>query len=199
MSRPTHDLIEHIAEFPGIGPRQARRIVQFLLASGAPFREKLASLIIESGKSTSPCSVCFRFDDTRDSGACSICSDPMRDHTTLMVVEKDIDIEGIEGSGAYRGTYFVLGGLKTMTERKNSRIVRVKELLERVSKNGTKEIIFALSTTPEGDYTARELMKEIQKAKPDKTVTLLGRGLSVGAEIEYADAETLRSALRNRS
>ncbi|MES2135232.1 MAG: toprim domain-containing protein [Patescibacteria group bacterium] len=199
MSRTTHDLIEHIAEFPGIGPRQARRIVQFLLSAGAPFREKLAQLIIDSGTSTSPCNVCFRFDDTRDSGTCSICSDASRDHTSLMVVEKDIDIEGIEGSGAYRGTYFVLGGLKTMTERKNSRTLRTKELLSHIGKNGTKEVIFALSTTPEGDYTARELSKEIQKATPDKKVTLLGRGLSVGAEIEYADAETLRSALRNRS
>lgn len=197
--RPTQDLIEHIAEFPGIGPRQARRVVQFLLSAGVPFREKLANLIIESGKSTSPCTTCFRFDDARDSGICSICSDSLRDHTTLMVVEKDIDIESIEGSGAYRGIYFILGGLKTMTERKNSRMVRTKELLERVAKNDTKEIIFALSTTPEGDYTARELSKEIQKAHPDKKVTLLGRGLSVGAEIEYADSETLRSALRNRS
>ncbi|MES2014205.1 MAG: toprim domain-containing protein [Patescibacteria group bacterium] len=199
MSRSRNDLVELITEFPGIGPRQARRIVQFLLAAGTPFREKLARLIIESGASTSPCTICFRFDDSRDSGVCSICADPLRDQATLMVVEKDIDIEGIENSGAYKGRYFVLGGLKTMTERKNARMVRVSELLTHIAKSDVQEVIFALSTTPEGDYTARELAKEIQKAKSGVSVTLLGRGLSVGAEIEYADAETLRSALKNRN
>ena len=116
-----------------------------------------------------------------------------------MVVEKDVDIEGVEGSGAYHGKYFVLGGLMAMTERKHSRVLRNKELLMRVQKNGIQEIIFALSTTPEGDYTARELMKEMNTANPDIKTTLLGRGLSVGAEIEYADSETLRSALKNRN
>jgi recombination protein RecR len=198
MSRVTQELADLITEFPGLGPRQARRAVQFLLGAGAPFREKIAHLILEAGKASSPCTLCFRFDDTKG-GVCAICADGTRDQDTLMVVEKDIDIEGIESSHAYQGLYFVLGGLKMMTERKNARTVRSKELLARSLKGGIKEIIFALSTTPEGDYTARELSKEIQKAKPDIKTTLLGRGLSVGAEIEYADSETLRSALKNRS
>ena len=199
MSRLTQELADLITEFPGLGPRQARRVVQFLLSSGAPFREKLARLILEAGASVLPCPLCFRLDDTKDKGLCNICADDSRDRTAVMVVEKDIDIEGIEGSHGYRGLYFVLGGLKMMTERKNSRTVREKELLARIPKESVEEVIFALSTTPEGDYTARELAKEIQKAVPAIRTTLLGRGLSIGAEIEYADSETLRSALKNRS
>ncbi len=199
MSRTTEDLVNQIAEFPGIGPRQAKRIVQFLLFAGAPFREKLAKLIEKAGALAIPCVRCFKYDDRRDSGLCTLCSDTSRDVNVLMVVEKDIDIEGIENSGAYHGSYFVLGGLLTMTQRKNSRTIRSKELLAHIQKSPMQEVIFALSTTPEGDYTARELVKEIEGIKPEVKGTLLGRGLSVGAEIEYADAETLRSAFKNRT
>ncbi|TAJ14902.1 recombination protein RecR [Patescibacteria group bacterium] len=197
--RQVNELTDLIAHFPGIGPRQARRVVQFLLSSGSAFREKLARLIIEVGQSASPCAICWRFDDLRGNKICSICSNESRDRDLLMVVEKDIDIEGIESSGAYRGLYFVLGGLMTMTERKSARIVRTRELITHIQNNETSEVIWALSTTPEGDYTAREIMKEINTVKPNVTTTLLGRGLSVGAEIEYADSETLRSALKNRA
>lgn len=199
MSRTTEDLANHIAEFPGIGPRQARRIVQFLLFAGAPFRAQLALLIESAGAHAVPCKKCFKYDDKQASGLCTLCADTSRDATVVMVVEKDIDIEGIENSGAYRGNYFVLGGLLTMTQRKNARAIRSKELLEYAKKNPVQEIIFALSTTPEGDYTARELMKEVGNTAPEVKTTLLGRGLSVGAEIEYADAETLRSAFKNRT
>ena len=76
---------------------------------------------------------------------------------------------------------------------------RTAELLVRIKKNGVTEVIFALSTTPEGDYTARELAKQLSAIDPVLKTTLLGRGLSVGAEIEYADSETLRNALQNRN
>jgi recombination protein RecR len=85
-----------------------------------------------------------------------------------------------------------------MTQRKTPSL-RTEELIERARKNNLTEIIFALSTTPEGDYTARELVKEFSEKFPNIKTTLLGRGLSVGAEIEYADSETLRSAFKNRS
>ncbi len=86
-----------------------------------------------------------------------------------------------------------------MTERKNPPYVRIKELSEKIKKNGITEIILALSTTPEGDFTAHELMNRFKEEFPAIRSSLLGRGLSVGAEIEYADAETLRNALKNRA
>lgn len=198
MNRATEELTELIAEFPGLGPRQARRIVQFLLSKNAAYRERLTVLIAEVAKNAKRCKDCFRFDDLDPKGLCRICADASRDTHALMVVEKDVDIEGVESSGAYRGKYFVLGGLMSMTKRKNGS-PRDQELFSRIAKNGFTEVIFALSTTPEGDYTARELMKILNAGYPDVKTTLLGRGLSVGAEIEYADSETIRNAFKNRA
>ncbi len=187
-----------MAEFPGIGPRQARRIVQFLLAKDAQYRNSLSELVKDIRNQISQCSVCFRFDDMNGDKTCKICADKNRNRALLMVVEKDVDIEGVEASGAYKGLYFVLGGLMALTERKKGNTVRSNELMVRIQKNNLSEVIFALSTTAEGDYTARELANKIKNLHPI-TITLLGRGLSVGAEIEYADAETIRNALQNRT
>lgn len=198
-NRSIEELSQLVSEFPGIGPRQARRIAQFLLGKSAAYREELAKLVVDVARSAKQCKECFRYDDLSQTGLCRICADQSREQTTLMVVEKDVDIEGVEASGAYRGKYFVLGGLMSMTQRKHSHAMRKDELLERLRKNNLTEVIFALSTTPEGDYTARDIIKEAGEKFPNIKTTLLGRGLSVGAEIEYADSETLRSALKNRA
>lgn len=199
MARPIQELSSLISEFPGIGPRQARRIVQFLLTKTPAFREKLSEILRAIGSTTEQCTSCFRYDDSGNGRTCSICANVERDSQVLMVVEKDADIENVEASHAYRGLYFVLGGLIPMTERKNASYVRSRELQEKIKKNGITEIILALSTTPEGDYTGRELMDLLRSIKSDLKISFLGRGLSVGAEIEYADSETLRNALKNRT
>jgi len=195
MSKSIRDLAALISEFPGIGPRQARRIVQFLLSKNPAYREKVAKMIVETGARSAQCVSCFRYDDIAKGGLCRICSDPERDQASLMVVEKDADIDSMEAAGVYRGRYFVLGGLIHMVEKKNAPKARVNELTERIAKNGITEVILALSTTPEGDYTAREITQMHTNVK----TSLLGRGLSIGAEIEYADSETLRNALKNRA
>ena len=193
-------LADAISEFPGIGPRQARRIVQFLLSKPAQFRRELAKLIETIDKDIAPCTSCFRFDELNGGSVCRTCSDENRDHESLMIVERDVDIDALEGSSAYRGVYFVLGGLISMVKKKkNGSDPRIKELSDRIGTNNLKEIIFALSATPEGDYTAQELMKDAKEKSSSIKVSLLGRGLSVGAEIEYADSETLHNALKNRS
>lgn len=198
--RSIHELSDLFATLPGIGPRQARRIVQYLLAREPRFREQLADTLKDIGAHVSQCTSCFRFDEASNLKLCRLCRDEARDPKTVMVVEKDVDIDGIESSEAYRGLYFVLGGLMSMgREKKNAPKPRTKELVSRIKKNGVEEVIFALSTTPEGDYTARELAREIKTGHPNIRASLLGRGLSVGAEIEYADQETIRSALKNRS
>lgn len=199
MARPIQELSSLISEFPGIGPRQARRIVQFLLTKTPAFREKLAEILRAIGTTTEQCASCFRYDDSGNGRICSICANVERDSKILMVVEKDADIENVEASHAYRGMYFVLGGLIPMTERKNASYVRSRELQDKLKKNGVTEIILALSTTPEGDYTGRELSDLLKTVKSDLKISFLGRGLSVGAEIEYADSETLMNALKNRT
>ncbi|MDE2079055.1 MAG: toprim domain-containing protein [Patescibacteria group bacterium] len=192
------ELTELIAEFPGLGPRQARRIVQFLLYKNGGYREKLTKLILTVAANAKQCASCYRFDDLDTHSLCRICADSARENT-LMVVEKDVDIEGMEASSAYRGRYFVLGGLMSMTGRKNPPSFRDTELAARIAKDGLSEVILALATTPEGDYTADALMRTLTEKHSGIKITLLGRGLSVGAEIEYADTETLRNALKNRA
>ena len=177
-------------------------MVQYLLSRDQDFRQQLASQIESMSQKTVQCSECLRFDDPSAAGMCSICADPLRDSTTIIVVEHDVDIEAIESSLTYKGKYFVLGGLMNLVKQRKEKKIHVAELtkrIERGSKAGLKEVIFALATTPEGDYTAHELIKSIGTTFPTLTLTLLGRGLSVGAELEYADPETLRSALKNRS
>lgn len=190
-------LTDILAHLPGLGPRQARRAVQYLLAREPRFRTELAEMIARMSDETMQCSRCFRFDEPHTSKLCAACGDTARDGALLMVVEHDVDIDAVEASGTYRGYYFVLGGLMNLVKQRKEKIIRIAELQERV---GTvQEIIFALATTPEGDYTAREISKQLSEKHSHLTITLLGRGLSVGAELEYADAETLRSALKNRS
>lgn len=200
MPQSLQKLIDSIAELPGIGPRQARRVVQFLLRSDPAFKRRLAEGILTINDHISQCSSCFRFDEVNTEGHCPICGDASRDSALLLVVEKDVDIDGIEAAGMYKGNYFVLGALMPLArQRKQSVSPRTDALLQRISKGVISEVILAFATTPEGDVTAHELKEMIKTAHPTVTVTMLGRGLSLGAEIEYADHETLRSALSGRS
>jgi recombination protein RecR len=202
-----HDAISKLAEvfvqFPGIGKRQAKRFVYFLLAQDASFREDLAKLIRELQNDIASCVQCHRFFVGRktQSDVCDICSDPARDKTALMIVEKDVDLENIESSGAYNGRYFVLGGTVPVLDEAPEHRVRAKELQERIESDTPKEIILATSAHPEGENTAeyvRTLLAPFQE-KHSFSLSLLGRGLSTGTELEYSDADTIKNAFENRS
>lgn len=201
MPRSIAELTDLIAEMPGIGPRQARRVVQFLLRANPEYKKKLVKGIETLSDTIAQCSFCYRYDEINKDTLCAYCSNKNRDASSLMVVEKDVDVDGVEGAGVFKGYYFVLGSLIPLTQTRRTRVnPRVHELLTSLKKRqDLSEIILAFATTPEGDYTARELQKTIQKDFPSLKISLLGRGLSLGAEIEYADQETLRSALQGRS
>lgn len=201
-------LIDAFMKFPGIGPRQARRFVYYLLEAEPQAVEALVLQIQELKKSASQCADCGRFFSTvengRGAGLCLICRDSGRELGALMVVEKDIDLENIERAGIYRGRYFVLGGLMPILDNKDSpqskRIKNLVELISRLQKKGLKEIIIALSVSPEGDFTAELVKGAISPllGKPNLRLSSLGRGLSSGSELEYSDSETLKNALKNR-
>jgi recombination protein RecR len=199
-------LTEYFREFPGIGPRQARRFAYFLLTKSPSFADELARLVVEIKKSMRVCDSCFRFyAGGRGSGAatatiCTICSNTERNHAELMVVARDVDLETIEKSGTYNGMYFVLGGTVPILEKSPETRVRSRELLKRISA-GEKEIILSLSATPEGEHT-EEIIRTLLKPVAEKNgikITVLGRGLSTGAELEYSDADTIKNALKNRA
>jgi recombination protein RecR len=201
MPRSIQELTDLIAELPGIGPRQARRIVQFFLRADQSFKKKLAGRIESLSAGVSQCASCFRFDETANR-LCPLCADTGRTNATVMVVEKDVDVEGIESARMYQGAYFVLGSLMPLTKQRRTALSpRVPELIAGLKKRlpELQEVVLAFATTPEGDYTARELKRTITESFPSLKVSFLGRGLSLGAEIEYADHETLRSAFQGRS
>ncbi|OHA20252.1 MAG: hypothetical protein A2849_02950 [Candidatus Taylorbacteria bacterium RIFCSPHIGHO2_01_FULL_51_15] len=195
-------LTELFREFPGIGPRQAKRFVYFLLSRDSSFLGELSGLIEVLKQDIVQCADCFRLFAKRGSlTRCPICADSSRVHRELMVVAKDTDLEAMEKSGTFEGQYFVLGGTMTLIPRKCSDKLRLKELETRIArdvKSGVlKEVILALSANPDGEYTSEELRKLIGPL--GVTVSTLGRGLSTGSELEYADTETIKSALKNRS
>lgn len=193
------------AEFPGIGTRQSRRFVHFLLKRDRAYIAEFVRLVEELRGSVSECARCHHYFTKKhpEAGAlCSICADSTRDHTMLMIVEKDSDMEAIEQSGTYHGCYFILGGTLPILEKNPETRIRITELLKLIEKESLdiKEIILACAVTPESEHTAEYVRNEIAPVAEAHliTITTLGRGLSTGTELEYSDAETLRYALEGR-
>jgi recombination protein RecR len=129
---------------------------------------------------------------------CSVCSDDTRDSTLLCIVPRDIDLESIEKSGSYNGHYFVLGGVVPILDKEPEKRIRIKELESRIKENkDIKEIILAMNANQDGENTAEYLKHKFQGEGLE--CSMLGRGLSTGAELEYADPETLRNAFIHRT
>lgn len=197
---PISRLSSLFERFPGIGPRQAGRFVQYLLRTSPAIRRELASSLKELGEAVHRCPECGRF-HSGENKICDVCGNPARDTHTLVVVATDTDMLAMEKSGAYRGRYFILGGTMSLASEKANGL-RTPELLSHIQKQSKKtleEVIFAFPANPEGDATASRLRAEIADLKlPTLRISSLGRGLSTGSELEYADPETIKSALEGR-
>jgi recombination protein RecR len=197
-------LTELFASFPGIGPRQAKRFVYYLLVQDKTKTDYLTYLVTNLKKEVRVCESCFRFFVKGTGVLCPICADNSRDHSLLMVVATDSDLDAIQKSHSYAGYYFVLGGLVPILEKEPEKIVRLRELDERIKNEiaagNLSEIIFALSANAEGDYTAHTIRTRIEQltAPAQIKISLLGRGLSTGTELEYSDADTIKNAFDNR-
>jgi len=203
-----HKLEEMFRHFPGIGPRQAKRFVYYLLNKSPASVKEFIQTIEEAKKGTGECEECHRLflkkERAKVTDICSICSDSSRDAKTLMVVERNSDFESVERSGAYKGLYFVLGGTVPVLDKEPEKRIRLKALLLRVlGEADIKEIILSMNTTPDGEHTENIVQDALKKLGESEgknyQITVLGKGLSTGAEIEYVDGETIRNALQNRS
>lgn len=192
------ELAQAFSRFPGIGPRQGKRFVFYLLAAPANERAKLAELIASLGKEVRQCAECLRFYNGSKAATCNYCADTTRDDTQLMLVEKDQDLAAVERAGTYRGRYFVLGGVLTLTGKGAIREKELSKTVEKRLKNNLKEIVLALSATSEGEHTADRVRELLMPYRDQVKISVLGRGLATGSELEYSDAETLRAALTNR-
>lgn len=195
---------EYFSKLPGIGPRQARRFVYFLLAQPQDFLDALSLAIKELKQESAECDSCRRFFEGT-SGLCDVCRSSNTDHSTMLLLEKDVDFENVRKLGVYNGRYFILGGLLPILEKNPTEAIRIRELVAEVGKQlaaGTlKEIVIALSVNPEGENTALYVMKTLEPLaqKHSLKISTLGRGLSTGTELEYSDQDTLKNALKNRS
>ncbi len=204
---PIQKLTDYFAEFPGIGPRQARRFVYYLLTRNQNHIDEIAKLMGTLKSQVRICTSCYRFfqSENRDATLCDICSSRNRDNALLVIVSRDVDLENIERAHVHSGKYFVLGGGVPILEKEPEKRIRSNELLRtvqtRAEKGELKEIILALNATPEGENTAEyveSLLKPITSSSNIK-VSHLGRGISTGTELEYSDADTIKNALNNRN
>lgn len=196
-------LIKQFEQFPGIGSRQARRFAEHLLTSDPERIKELSELIANIRSSVVACVECQRFFAKNGGDAiCAICADPRRDRSKLTVVAHDSDIQAMERASAYDGLYFVLGGTVPLLDSEESRKLR-GGTLKRITEEripGLSEIILAFGVNPDGENTARfvtSILREIIDTHNIK-ISELGRGLSTGSELEYADPETIKNALQNR-
>ena len=197
MGDRVEELASLFARFPGIGPRQARRFVYHLLAVSPNDRTKLSHLIQDLAKDVHQCPECLRF--WSGSGLiCTYCADQRRDDSMLMLIEKDQDLLAVERSGTYKGRYFILGGVITLSGKGAIREEALVKAVERRIKNGLKEIVLALSATNEGEHTADRVRELLRPLRDHVRFSVLGRGLATGSELEYSDKETLSAAFQNR-
>lgn len=201
---PIEKLSSYFKEFPGIGERQAKRFVYFLLHKNPNYVNELANSILSLKEIIHQCPSCYLFFQGDKDQLCNTCKDPKTDKSTLLIIEKDADFENIKKSKNYTGMYFILGGLAPIVTKETPSFLRLKELLNtienRAKNNKLNEIIIALSLNPQGEHTDMYLREKISPLleKYKFRIVSLGRGLSTGTELEYSDSETIKNALTNR-
>lgn len=198
-------LAEIFEKFPGVGKRQAKRFVYYLLRKNAAFARDLSTAVSRLKDNIRICEESFQYFYSEDSSVklSPIARDPNRDRNLLLVVEKDSDLENLESMHLYRGLYFVLGGSIPVLSKDPENFIRLAELkniIERkIAAGELKEIILGLSVNPQGEYTLEYLKEKLADfEKQGINISILGRGLSTGTELEYSDKETFENAFSNR-
>lgn len=193
MSPSLDQLLDELKRLPGLGPRSASRIAEYLLADDRTQAAKLLSALERALKTVKHCELC---NTLSDEAVCPICADESRDRTKLCVVESPADQRVIEETMAYRGLYFVLMGLVSPVKGIGAQELHLEKLLQRVRNDQTvREVLIATPYSPEGDATAHFIAKALRAAAPQVRVTRLARGIPAGVELEYTDANTIAGAI----
>jgi recombination protein RecR len=192
-AKPLARLVGEFEKLPGIGPKSAQRLAFYVLRLSPDEARALADAILEVKERIGTCGVCFNF---TDQPVCDICSNDRRDPQLLCVVAEPRDLMAMERTGEFRGRYHVLGGVISPMDGVGPDMLRVRELVERIERDGVREIVLATNPTVEGDTTAMYLARLI---KPfGVRVTKIAFGLPVGGDLDYADQATLIQALEGR-
>lgn len=192
-SRLIDRAVDQIAGLPGVGRRTALRLALHLLGRSEDEVRRFTEAIQEMKDGVLSCTTCGNLGESE---TCNICSDPRRDGGRIAVVEDLRDLLALEGTGHFKGTYHVLGGVISPMDGVGPSDLRIEGLIKRVSGGDVEEVIFALPTTMEGDTTAFYIDKRLRGHA--LKVTTLARGVAVGDELQYADELTLIRSLQQR-
>lgn len=197
LPKAVRQLIEQFEKLPGIGPKSAQRIVFYLLHHPQGSLEEFGDKLVALKKETSLCSLCHQ---VGEQDPCTICEDTTRERTQLMIVEQPFDVVAIERSNTYKGLYHVLHGVIAPLNHIGPEQLFLYDITQRL--NGVAEVILATNPTLEGEATALFIQQLLEKrpevASQEITLTRIGHGLPIGADIEYADGMTLARALEGR-
>lgn len=193
-SRLLENAVNELAKLPGIGRKTSLRLILHILREKEDYATSLGEAIIKLRKEISYCPVCHNISED---GICPICNNPVRDKSTVCVVENVKDVMIVENTQQYKGLYHVLGGLISPMDGIGPQDIEIDSLIDRVKSGEITEIILALSATMEGDTTNFYIFRKLSPY-PVK-ITMLARGVAIGNEIEYTDEITLGRSIINRT
>lgn len=186
--------VDEFAKLPGIGKKTAMRLVLHLLRQNTATVEGFGNALITLKHEVKYCKVCHNISDTE---TCQICSNPVRDKTIICIVENIRDVMAIEGTQQFKGLYHVLGGVISPMDGIGPNDLQIESLIRRVAQENIREIIFALSSTMEGDTTNFYISRKLTNM--NIKLSIIARGISIGDELEYTDEITLGRSIVNRT
>ena len=192
-SKLLENAVNEMSQLPGIGKRTALRLVLHLLKQPKEQTQKLTSSLLKMREEINFCSNCHNISDTK---LCEICANPRRDEQMVCVVEDIRDVMAIENTSQYRGQYHVLGGKISPMDGIGPGDLNIPSLVEKIKLGAVRELIFALSSTMEGDTTNFYIYKQIENTH--LITSTIARGIAVGDELEYADEVTLGRSIVQR-
>ena len=193
-SKIVENAVEQLSSLPGIGRKSALRLVLHMLKKDKLVIEKFGNAFIKLINNIQYCKICYSI---TESDICEICSNEKRDKTIICVVEDIRVMMAIENTMQYKGIYHILGGLISPIDGISPNDIRIEELIDRIEKQNVEEIIFALSTTMEGDTTNYYLFRKLKKH--NIKISSIARGIAIGDELEYTDEITLGAAISSRT
>ena len=192
-SKLVENAVEQLSRLPGIGKRSALRLVLHLLKQEKSSVERFGDSFIQLIQNISYCTSCFSI---ADSQVCEVCANKKREQNTICIVEDVRVMMAIENTMQFKGIYHVLGGLISPMDGIGPNDLRIEELIKKVEKGNINEVIFALSTTMEGDTTNYYLFRRLKDS--GVKISSIARGIAIGDELEYTDELTLGTALSSR-
>jgi len=192
-SKLVENAVNQLSRLPGIGKRSALRLVLHMLKQEKNSVEQFGDSFIQLINRINYCSRCYGISDSE---LCEVCANPKRDIETICIVEDIRVMMAIESTMQYKGVYHILGGLISPMDGVGPNDIRAEELVEKVKTGAAKEVIFALSTTMEGDTTNYYLFRILKDS--GVKISSIARGIAIGDELEYTDEITLATALSSR-